>query len=1059
MRFGILGSTEVRRAEGRPVQVAGTRLRGLLVMLLLDAGRVVPVDRLIDGLYGEAPPVRAANALQSQVSRLRALLGGDCAIERTPAGYRLEAGLDDVDVHRFARLVGEGRRALADGDPRRAATALGEALELWRGPALADVLEVPFAEPHARRLSELALAAREDRVEAELRAAELGGAPTGAAGSGRMAGQGSALVDEIRAVLAEHPLRERLWGQLMRALALTGRVAEALAAYEDARTVLAEKLGASPSPDLAAVHMALLRGQGPQRAAPAAASGVRAQLTSFIGRHDEIARARWLLKERRLVTMIGPGGAGKTRLATEVATVLDGPQVCFVEFAPLSSGVDVPQAVLAAIGDDRATLPLGRDSVDRVLDMLRHRSAVLILDNCEHVVHEAAHLADAVLAACPSVTILATSREQLGITGEVLLPVHPLAMPPEGVPLDQATDYDAVRLFADRAAAVRPGFTLDLGNLHHVVSICRTLDGLPLAIELAAARTRSMPVATVADKLNDRFRLLTGGSRTALPRHRTLHAVVAWSWDLLDERERSLARRLSVFASGATLEQAERVCGGDIVDTLAALVDKSLVGEVDGRYRMLETIRVFCAGRPVEAGEEAEFRHAHAQCFLDLVEKAEPHLRGLDQVTWIQRLIEAHEDIHAALRWAIESGDVETALRLVAGLAWYWWLRGLRQQGRETTPRVLALMAGRRPPAGLEAAYGMCVLKLAMVAPPSDELLTLLADADDLVGSLGLTEHHPLLAMIRPVQAIAEGDYETVTPAVLRATTSSDPWVRSCGHLLLGYVRIGEGQATEAETEFGLALDGFRRHGDRWGMVQAMLKLAGMSGWRGDHASAIAAITEALELVRPLDSPEDTAFLLIKQAEERLRLGDVAGSRADLRHAVDICARIQAPEAHALALCVLAETYRVGGELTDAGRLYERASAETADSVIGAEEIHTRIFVGLGRVAAAENRLEEAIDFYRQAFARASSTFDQPGLAHGAEAMASASLQAGEARQAATLLGAATVLRGMATVGDPDTDSAIARARAVLGDAEFDRAYAAGAAMTQEEAFAVLLKI
>lgn len=559
MRFGILGPLEVRTDDGTPVDPGGPRPRALLTLLLLDIGHPVSTQRLTDGLYGSEPPSGAANALQSQISRLRRRLAPHTDIEAVPVGYRLAASAEAVDAHRFERLAAEGREALDAGDHGQAVTRLREALALWRGPALPDL---PDAHAEAARFEELRLAAVQNRVEAEL---ALGGGP--------------GLVPELRALLAAHPLSERLYGQLMRALHAGGRPAEALTVYEEARRTLADELGADPSPELAALHLELLRGTGPDR------RRLPAQLTRFVGREPELTRIAALLPHTRLITLTGPGGAGKTRLAIESAAALaaraegtggpgprpplgpldsprPAPDVCFVELAPLGDGRHIAYAVLTALGVREGFRTPVTDSVDRLLGALEDREVLLVLDNCEHLVEEAARLVSLLLASCAGVRVLATSRESLGITGEVLVPVPPL--PPE----------PAVRLFLDRARAVRPGFD---GHTR-VADICAALDGLPLAIELAAARLRTLTPDELADRLGDRFRLLSRGDRSKAPRHRTLRAVVEWSWELLDAKERELARRLTVFSGGATLEAVDAVCGMPYPeDVLASLVEKSLI--------------------------------------------------------------------------------------------------------------------------------------------------------------------------------------------------------------------------------------------------------------------------------------------------------------------------------------------------------------------------------------------------------------------------------------------------------------------------------------------------
>jgi predicted ATPase len=569
----------------------------------------------------------------------------------------------------FERLAGEGRRALAAGDHLNAARLLGEALALWRGPALADVTNAPFAEVQAARLEELRMATIEDHAEARL-----------------ARGDHRDLVTELPEIVAAHPLRERLRGQLMRALYGSGRQAEAIEVFEDARRTLADELGLDPSPELGNVHRAVLKAERSLAEVPRA--GVPAQLTSFVGR-DELKRVGDLLREARLITLTGPGGVGKTRLAIEVAG-RESDEVCFVDLAPLADGAAAPQALVNALGFREGGLvpalsgPL--DSTDRLVTGLADRRILLMLDNCEHVAGDVARLARRLLTTCRGVRILVTSRERLDITGETLYPVVPLTLPPPEVADLDMSGHPAVRLFADRAAAVRPGFTADGATIGAVLRVCRALDGLPLAIELAAARLRSLTIEEIAARLDDRFRLLSRGDRSAAPRHQTLHSVVAWSWDLLSRSEQALAARLTVFSDGATLPAAAEICGppdDEVVDLLADLIDKSLVETSGGRYRMLETVREFCAGRLAGTGERERLRAAHAAYFLGLAQTAEPHLRGPDQLEWLAVLDAERGNLHAALRWAVRAGArAQAARRPVVARSAAWAERRAGTAGR-----------------------------------------------------------------------------------------------------------------------------------------------------------------------------------------------------------------------------------------------------------------------------------------------------------------------------------------------------------------------------------------
>src|ERR1700722_2346392 len=705
VQVAILGPLEVSDDGGAPVVISGARLRDLIVRLALAGGRPVSTSELGDAVWGDEPPADLANALQTLVSRARRALGGAQAVEQSAAGYRLAIRADDVDAFRFQRLLAEGQT--------------DEAMGLWRGPALADAGE--FAAPQAQRLERLRLDALVARLAGEVAEDPAGGN-----------------VALLEALVASHPLDEKLTGLLMRALAASGRQADALAAYGAIRGRLADELGIDPGAELQAVHLEVLRGEAAAQAVlaansagtgngsaasadaipggPRARTNLRAQLTSFVGREDDVARVLKALEQYRLVTLVGPGGTGKTRLATEVAAVAavggaDGSSaggedvsdgVWLAEIASVTDPADVPQSVLSSIDlrDPRLLLDGAqragsRDARSRLLDGLVDAHALLVLDNCEHLIDACAHLADELLRHCPGLRIVATSREPLGITGESLLSIAPLSQPVPGVPAQEAVGFPAVRLFAERAAAVSPGFEVDDQTAALVIDIVRRLDGLPLAIELAAARLRTLPLAEIARRLNDRFRLLTGGSRTALPRHRTLRAVVEWSWDLLTPEERLLAERFAVFPAGATPGAVAAVCAGpggpatgradvdpdDVDDLLSSLADKSLlqpVREAQGeaareaggaRLRMLETVREYGSEQLAGRGELAELLRRHAVHYSALMAEAAPRLLTRDQVTWLPVVKADRDNILAALRYWCDAGDAWEALTLAVGVS------------------------------------------------------------------------------------------------------------------------------------------------------------------------------------------------------------------------------------------------------------------------------------------------------------------------------------------------------------------------------------------------------
>lgn len=741
MRITLLGPVEARTDHGSPIDLGGARLRMVLARLALAAGRPVSPATLLDDLWGEQVPAGAGSALQAAVSRLRKALGSAAAVELTAAGYRLPLGPEDVDVHRFEELTARGRRELAAGRDREAAPLLAAALRLWRGAALADVRDAPFAGPCATRLQELRAAAAEDRFAAELRL-----------------GRHTEVLPELGAAGAEHPLSERLAELRMRALAATGHRPQALEVYARLRRGLDRELGVAPAARLQELQLALLRGEpqppadrtadhpagdhppadrtaadrptgdGARPAArPTAAPGrLPGRLAGFVGREDELRDLAALLATSRLVSIVGAGGSGKTRLSLEAAARERTHRLGRLWFVPLA-GVAAPEhladAVLAALGAPDRTAdggaphrPAGRTAptdrttpadripdriADRIADLLGADEAVLLLDNCEHLVEATAELADRLLDRSRRLRVLTTTREPLAITGERLLHLGPLPVPTGNPAPAEAVQAASVRLFVDRATAVRPDFVLDGSTVGAVVEICRQLDGMPLALELAAGRLRAMDVHRIAERLGDRFRLLTSGSRTAPPRQRTLRAVVEWSWDLLDDAERALAGRLSVFPGGATLPALEAVCAdgalpaGDVLYVLTSLVEKSLVGVGPGpepRYRMPATERAYAAGRHAATGPDLTGRFADH--FLALAEQHAPLLRTARREEAVRVLDAEHDNLVHALRTAVDTRDTERALRLLGALLPYWGLRGMDGQAELFTARLLGAGAG-----------------------------------------------------------------------------------------------------------------------------------------------------------------------------------------------------------------------------------------------------------------------------------------------------------------------------------------------------------------------------
>jgi predicted ATPase/DNA-binding SARP family transcriptional activator len=1094
VRVGILGPLEVRDAAGQSAPLAGPRLRALLIRLAVAGGHAVTVDRLANDLWpDERPedrPADPANALQALVSRLRQAAGRDL-VEYAGGSYRLAIDPAEIDAVAFEHLVTRGRAALNAGDPSHAAPLLAEALVLWRGPALADVADAPFAAGPVARLEELRLAAAEDQTEARL-----------------ALGQGAELVPDVEELAAAHPLRERLRGQLMRALYAAGRQAEALAVYDQTRRLLADRLGVDPSPELSAVHLGILRADpsltpGPSKTAPAdpapsaprqpeAGNGHRrlsnlpAQLTSFVGREDELERVGKQLGDTRLVTLTGPGGAGKTRLALEAA-VLKAPEMpdgaWFVPLAPVRDATDIPQTVLTALGvaepvritEGGLVLPL--PPLDRLADALATQRLLLVLDNCEHVIDAVARLAARVLADASGVRILATSREALGVTGETLCPVPSLPLPPSGADAAEATSYAAIRLFRDRAAAVRPGFTVDAETVGPVIGICSALDGIPLAIELAAARLRSLTLAQVQSRLGDRFRLLGTGPRASADRHQTLRAIVDWSWDLLDEPERTVLRRLSVFRGGATPDAAEQVCGpmdDDVIDVVASLVDKSLVtatGDTEVRYRLLETVRVYADERLAEAGEKDQVQKAHAAHFLALAEATEPRLRTGEQLRCLDRLHADHDNFSAALRYAVDSGDGALGLRLVANLMWYWVMLDFDAEGGSWAQEVQDLV-GPTPPPGLGDEYAITEFS-AVIGGFTDEAtrnpairgpdgVALLREAlQRSAARVSAETSHPVLALAPALAAMFSGDHAESRRGMEALTRHHHPWIRAAGLAMGGHLAMNEGDVETASRYFEQGYDSFQSIGDRWGLIVVLGGQAEVAMARDDPEAAVRALEEARGYAMEGQASHWGSMHLIPLGRARAAAGDLAGARADLEHGLNAARQFGESDDEINGYVELAELLRRDGDLRQARQLLEKARviAEPRTTRLDVRLAAVKAFSKLGCLAEQEGQRDESAHWHHQALALLADDAagiepipTNPVLAGVVEGVAALWAARREPSRASELLGLAHTLRGFSDTASFEVIRVTATVTAAIGPDEFAAAYQRGRALTRADA-------
>jgi len=1045
VQIGILGPFEVRTDDGGLADVPGARLRGLLAALVLRPGHVVQKASLIDWVWGEDPPADATNALQRLVSRLRKVLP-DGMVEGQTDGYRLRLDPDAVDAVRFERLLTAGQARTEDGSRR--ARLLGEALGLWRGAAMQDVglLDSPAFDAAVVRLEGLRLTAMEERADAEVRL-----------------GRGAEMVTELTDLVTAHPLRERLAAALMRALVAAGRDSEALLVFQRTREALAGDLGVDPSPELAGLHVALLRGELGRREENRT-TNLRAELTTFVGKAADVAAVRELIAVHRLTTLIGPGGAGKTRLATETARTLLGDRpdgAWLVELAPIGADGDVAQATLTALGLRDAPLGEAPDTelTARLITAIRGREALLILDNCEHVIEQAAKFAHRVLSECQRLRILATSREPLGITGEALWAVAPLALPEEGAALGEIESSPAVQLLRDRASAVRKDLGADARTLALMARVCRVLDGMPLAIELAAARLRTMSVDQLASRLDDRFRLLTGGSRTALPRHQTLRAVVDWSWALLTDAERAVLRRLSVFSGGASLEAAERVCAGDavepdlVLDLLTSLAEKSLLlAEDEGapRYRMSGTIKEYAGQRLADAGESDPARHAHLTCFTELAETAEPHLRRAEQLEWVAALEAEHDNIAAAMRSALAAGEAQAAMRLAAGAGWYWWLAGHKAEGIELLTAA-ANLPGEVTDEIRALVYALVVHFLSGGRGDEQQMVEWLHKAHHY--SQRTQRRHPSLEIVTALERMMQSPDAFLT-AFAPLLDDEDPWVRALARLHVGKARIVTGLGgQEADTYLQMALAEFRALGDRFGIWLALIELADRTAVRGELAAACEHYENAAAVLIETGAVEDVIQIRSQQALLYWLLGEEESSAAAMAEAQRYAERVAWPNALAELALSQAKLARWAGRPEEARRQLGVVATVLGDA---ADQAPVRAVTHdlLGYLA---DDLGEARKHRAEACQAAAEAGYAPVLAQALVGVADLALRQGQDEQAARLLAASTGVRGLPDRSSPDEARIERTARSRLGDAGFAEAAREGTVAGWEQLAKVTL--
>jgi predicted ATPase len=964
----LFGGLEVARS-GVAVPVHGAKQRALLALLALSRGSPVSADRLIDQLWGDGSPAKPANALQAQIVQLRRTLGASAVIT-SETGYALDICASDLDTARFEDLVAEGRRLRAAGELAQASEMLGAALRLRRGEPLSEFAYAGFADAERAHLNELTLVAA-----VCLPPAHLVRAPH------------NDLVGELEALCRDNPLRERLRELLMLALYRAGRQAEALCAYTEVRDRLVEELGLDPGPSLRELEARILvqdpsldAEQGPPLRGPAmppVPGNLPERLSSFLGRDTELEQLGEAVRSSRLVTLIGPGGVGKTRLAVETAARLREQHpggAWLIELAAITEPEGVAPAAAAALG---ALGPAVRDTqspgstAELITRHLAGRSLVVVLDNCEHVIDEAAVLAHTMVEAVPGLRLVATSREPLGVPGEILIPIAGLASPA------------AIELFVDRARAVQPGFAGDGPAVSVIDGICGRLDGLPLAIELAAARLRALPLATLAERLDDRFALLTRGARTALPRQQTLRAVVDWSYDLLFEDERCLFARLSVFVGGCELEAVEAVCvdhdlpSTDVLDVMSRLVDKSLVtapvsGEI--RFTQLQTLWQYGRERLDEADEADTVRAAHAAYYAHMAEQAYNALRGPAGPVWHDRLTRDLGNLKTALEWHLATGDNDAALSMATRMAWLWFINTDFAEGARWLGSTLGVDGKASPElyASAQAWHGYCVgmssSPAAGVLECEASIVTLRSSGDDQVR---LAEALVLAASV----LVRAHEFGRSLQALDEAQALLDPdeqgWLLGAHDLLVAWNMASLGRLEQAETAARSSLQRLDATGEVLLVVSPLNALAGIAAAKGDLEGAAAAYEALLERCRATGQHPYLPFALVALATVRARQGDDAAADDIYEEAIGCCFN---PWLSADAMVGQAAVARRLGNLVRARALLDAAASRYTDADLPAGQ--SRVLAGLAWWALGADQPDIAVTFAAGAVSTATAIGD-----------------------------------------------------------------------------------
>ncbi len=1024
LRISTLGGLDIH-LSGRPLTGLASRKAEALLVYLACTQRQHARESLAAMLWDESSQSRALANLSVVLSSLRKFVGSYLEIRRHSVAFNTDSDywLDIVELQaqlnrwRMQRSVTKPLSPQAAGD-------LSTALSLYKGEFLAG-----FHLRGSRDFEEWVLSQAQHILRQviesldELTAFYLDNA---------MYKKG---IQSASRLLELDPLHEVIHRQMMQLLVASGQRGSALMQYETCSRALMDGLGVAPSNETQNLYEHIISGEKLPGLPPRPpAHNLPAQLTSLVGRREELEQIAVRLQDPacRLLTLVGAGGIGKTRLGLEAAVHAaqhypDG--VWLVELASLTEPEVLPGQIAAALGVSAQEASHGRAETDVLVDYLRDKSLLLVLDNCEHLVDACAGFAEELLKDCPLVKVLATSRERLAVPGESTFPVPPLELPPDQTTLQDLEEYPAVRLFLDRAAAARPGFALTEQNSVVLTEIIRRLDGIPLAIELAAARVKVLSLEQIAERLKDRLQLLTGGPRTALPRHKTLRATIDWSYSLLAERERALLRRLSVFSGGWTLESAEEVSNfrqgnrEHILDGITQLVDKSLVSaeEQDGlvRYWMLETMRQYGVSELKEQGEIEEAHRRHAAFFVNLAERADNGLRDAGQIGSLNLLDSEHDNLRAALGWSIDNGEADLAFHLVAAMGWYWFMRGHWGEASRWLTKVLELDSDASQIWRAKAIYRAGGLELIR---------------GNLVGTIDLVEE-------TSQNCRTQGDEEGLA------------WCLN----LLGQARMWQHEKIdEAYSSLSESAEIFDSMENEWGVAWSLRYLGQITEFQGNYKQGAKIQRKALRGFEQMGDTWNAAHSLYLLGSAAYRNGDFQEAKLANEACQEKCRLVEDKVMAAHSLRGLAQLLLHEGKIEQAGVLFEEALE--ALKKIGDESCAAGATGNLADVAQRKGEFEQAALLLRQSLVSFEKLGNEDAVAETVERFALLAAATGDEERAARLLGAAETQLGgtetLSTAFKVDRQKLVASLQNSFGDQSFKQFYAEGAAMSLQEAVA-----